>query len=143
MKKIASFVKYHRKRLSLTQEELAHKSGIGIRFIRELEQGKQTLRLDKVDQVLSLFGYGVSPKKLHIDPYFVFFNCFNQAIKISLQNKTIKYGVIIEELFAPNGNDIFAWKFIPNNHVIKYQQHKEEKLTETILHADIQTIEEQ
>ena len=40
----------------MTQEELALKAGVGLRFIRELEQGKETLRLDKVNQVLSLFG---------------------------------------------------------------------------------------
>ena len=41
---------------NLTQVELSEKSGVGLRFVRELEQGKQTLRLDKVNQLLSLFG---------------------------------------------------------------------------------------
>lgn len=41
------------------QPELAEKAGVGLRFIRELEQGKETLRLDKVNQVLQLFGYEV------------------------------------------------------------------------------------
>ena len=45
-----------RKEHNLTQVELSEKSGVGLRFVRELEQGKQTLRLDKVNQVLSLFG---------------------------------------------------------------------------------------
>lgn len=45
-----------RKQYNLTQVELSEKSGVGLRFVRELEQGKQTLRLDKVNQVLSLFG---------------------------------------------------------------------------------------
>jgi y4mF family transcriptional regulator len=143
MTEISSFIKYHRKRLNLTQENLADKAGVGIRFIRELEQGKQSLQLDKVNQVLSLFGYSVSPTKLHIDPYYIFWNFFNKAIKITLQNKTIKYGIIIEELFEKNGNDIFAWKFVPNNNAIKYQQNKESKLTEIIYHFDIQNIEEQ
>lgn len=40
----------------LTQPELANKAGVGLRFIRQLEQGKETLRLDKVNQVLQLFG---------------------------------------------------------------------------------------
>ena len=53
---IASFVKEMRKKFNLTQVDLADKSGVGLRFIRDLEQGKQTLRLDKVNQVLSLFG---------------------------------------------------------------------------------------
>ncbi len=54
---IADFIKYQRKQAKLSQEELAGKAGVGLRFIRELEQGKTTLRLDKVNQVLSLFGF--------------------------------------------------------------------------------------
>ncbi len=46
-----------RKQYNLTQVELSEKSGVGLRFVRELEQGKQTLRLDKVNQVLKLFNY--------------------------------------------------------------------------------------
>ena len=56
METIPQFIKLKRKALKLTQEELAFKSGVGLRFIRELEQGKTTLRLDKVNQVLRLFG---------------------------------------------------------------------------------------
>ena len=46
------------------QPELAEKAGVGLRFLRELEQGKETLRLDKVNQVLQLFGYETGPIKL-------------------------------------------------------------------------------
>ena len=53
------FVKENRKRNNLTQPELAMKANVGLRFIRELEQGKKTLRIDKVNQVLNLFGYEV------------------------------------------------------------------------------------
>lgn len=56
MQQISQFVKTKRKNLKLTQEELAQKSGVGLRFLRELKQGKTTLRLDKVNQVLDLFG---------------------------------------------------------------------------------------
>ncbi|MBC6490396.1 helix-turn-helix transcriptional regulator [Flavihumibacter stibioxidans] len=56
---LADFVKEKRKTVKLTQPELAEKAGVGLRFIRELEQGKQSLRLDKVNQVLQLFGYEV------------------------------------------------------------------------------------
>jgi len=52
-------VKDMRKEYNLTQVELSEKSGVGLRFVRELEQGKQTLRLDKVNQVLNLFGLEV------------------------------------------------------------------------------------
>ena len=54
--KIAAFVKTKRKNLGLTQIILAEKAGVGLRFIRDLEQEKSTLRLDKVNQVLDLFG---------------------------------------------------------------------------------------
>ena len=53
---ISFFVKERRKQLRLTQPELAMRAGVGLRFVRELEQGKKTLRLDKVNQVLALFG---------------------------------------------------------------------------------------
>lgn len=53
--KIAEFVKLKRKENKLTQVELAERSGVGLRFLRELEQGKETLKLDKVNQVLQMF----------------------------------------------------------------------------------------
>lgn len=53
---ISDFIKQKRKQLKLTQPDLAERAGVGLRFIRELEQGKQTVRLDKVNQVLALFG---------------------------------------------------------------------------------------
>lgn len=56
---LANFVKEKRKAVKLTQPELAEKAGVGLRFLRELEQGKESLRLDKVNQVLRLFGYEV------------------------------------------------------------------------------------
>ena len=51
------FIKERRKLLNLTQQDLADKAGVGIRFIRDMEQGKITLRMDKVNQVLNLFGH--------------------------------------------------------------------------------------
>lgn len=64
---LINFVKERRKFANLTQPELAEKAGVGLRFIRELEQGKPRLRLDKVNQVLQLFGYevGAIPKKIN------------------------------------------------------------------------------
>jgi len=56
---LAIFVKEKRNSVQLTQPELAEKAGVGLRFIRELEQGKESMRLDKVNQVLLLFGYEV------------------------------------------------------------------------------------
>ena len=53
------FIKARRKAAKLNQPDLAEKAGVGLRFVRELEQGKESLRLDKVNQVLQLFGYEV------------------------------------------------------------------------------------
>ncbi|RSK38921.1 helix-turn-helix transcriptional regulator [Hymenobacter perfusus] len=61
---LAAFVKYRRKLLQLSQPDLAAKAGVGLRFVRELEQGKATLQLDKVNQVLRLFGHELTPAPL-------------------------------------------------------------------------------
>ena len=65
---LATFVKTRRKAVQLTQQELAEKAGVGLRFMRELEQGKPSLRLDKVNQVLQLFGHEVGAVKQLIPP---------------------------------------------------------------------------
>ncbi|MCX6307395.1 MAG: helix-turn-helix transcriptional regulator [Bacteroidia bacterium] len=59
------FVKAKRNFAKLTQPELAEKAGVGLRFLRDLEQGKPTLRLDKVNQVLQLFGHQLGPVKIN------------------------------------------------------------------------------
>lgn len=60
MNTLSETVKALRKQHNLTQEDLSLKSGVGLRFVRELEQGKSTLRLDKVNQLLDLFNYEMS-----------------------------------------------------------------------------------
>ena len=60
---ISSTLKSLRKEHGLTQVDLAMKSGVGLNFVRELEQGKATVRLDKVAQVFDLFGYELVPQK--------------------------------------------------------------------------------
>ena len=55
------FVKAKRKSLGLSREVFAQKAGVGIRFLRELEQGKETLKMDKVKQVLKLMGMQLGP----------------------------------------------------------------------------------
>ena len=64
MNKISEFVKTERKKAGLTQEEFALRSGLGLRFVRELEQGKETVRLDKVNQALSMFGMETVPGEM-------------------------------------------------------------------------------
>lgn len=62
--KISIFIKEKRKEAKLTQKEFALRSGLGLRFVRELEQGKETLRMDKVNQALSMFGMEAVPGKM-------------------------------------------------------------------------------
>jgi y4mF family transcriptional regulator len=57
----SAFVKDKRRKNALTQPELAKVAGVGLRFVRDLEQGKVSLRLDKVNQVLALFGHEAGP----------------------------------------------------------------------------------
>jgi y4mF family transcriptional regulator len=54
---LANFVREHRKKLGYTQVQLAPRIGVGLRFIKELELGKKSLRMDKVEQVLNYFGH--------------------------------------------------------------------------------------
>jgi y4mF family transcriptional regulator len=59
--KIAAFIKENRKAAGLTQEEFAARSGLGLRFVRELEQGKETVRMDKVNAALAMFDMEAVP----------------------------------------------------------------------------------
>ena len=61
MNRIGNYIKEERKKAGLTQEEFAMRAGLGLRFIRELEQGKETVRLDKVNQALAMFGKEAVP----------------------------------------------------------------------------------
>ena len=58
---LSHYVKAMRKSFDLTQVDLSEKAGVGLRFVRELEAGKPTLRMDKVNQVLELFGAELGP----------------------------------------------------------------------------------
>ena len=66
MNPIAEFVKKNRKAAGLTQEEFAMRSGLGLRFVRDLEQGKETVRMDKVNVALEMFGATAIPGKKEI-----------------------------------------------------------------------------
>ncbi len=64
MQKIIQFVRNKRKELNLTQEDLAKRAGVGLRFIRDLEQGKESLKTDTLNKVLKLFGKTLGPVDL-------------------------------------------------------------------------------
>ena len=61
MNQIAEFIKTNRNAAGLTQEDFAMRSGLGLRFVRELEQGKETVRLDKVNVALAMFDMEAVP----------------------------------------------------------------------------------
>ena len=63
MTTIGKFIKEQRRLAGLTQEEFAMRSGLGLRFVRDLEQGKETVRMDKVNQALAMFGMVAVPGK--------------------------------------------------------------------------------
>ena len=65
MNKIAEFVKKSRRAAGLTQEEFAIRSGLGLRFVRDLEQGKETVRMDKVNVALAMFDMEAVPGRKH------------------------------------------------------------------------------
>lgn len=137
---ISNFVKYNRNKNGMTQEQLAEKAGVGLRFIRELEQGKETLRMDKVNQVLALFGYQITPGNGRVkDPYEILMDHFNKNVHVFLKNKTVLVGFIIDSI--TENNAIKAWKFVSNNNAIKYRETENPSLVQTIEHADIENVE--
>jgi y4mF family transcriptional regulator len=62
---IVRFVRERRTKLGYTQQQLAQRVGVGLRFLRELEGGKPSLRLDKVNQVLRFLGAELAPRPLN------------------------------------------------------------------------------
>ena len=135
---LANFIKDNRRRQHMTQDQFAKKAGVGLRFIRDLEQGKETLRLDKVNQVLGLFGYTVEPGR-DMDPYEIHESYFNKNVKIHLRNKSVLYGIIIDQI--REGPEITGWKFVSNNNAIKYQSTTDPSLVQVIEHKQIERIE--
>ena len=63
---LSEYIKQKRKENGLSQVELAERAGVGLRFVRELERGKQTLRMDKINDVLALFGDRLGPVKTNV-----------------------------------------------------------------------------
>lgn len=63
----ADIIKKKRKELNLSQSELALRVGVGLRFIRDVEQGKESVRLDKLNQVLHYFGLEVGAVEMRRD----------------------------------------------------------------------------
>ena len=129
-----------RQQAGLTQEQLAEKAGVGLRFVRDLEQGKETLRLDKVNQVLAIVGYQLQAEKKGVDPYTIWMNYCNKAVIITLKDRNKLFGFIVKEI-KDNNNKIVAWEFVPNNKALEFQKTKNPDLTTEIKQDTIQDIE--
>jgi y4mF family transcriptional regulator len=138
---IGHFVKYRRKKAGLLQDELAKKAGVGLRFLRELEQGKNSLRLDKVNQVLELFGFTIgTPVPLNtLDPYLLLAQYFNQGVIIQLKTRITLVGTLVEPI--DYGMGIWGWRFLSNKNTREFRKTKSKDLLEEIRHIDIQEIE--
>lgn len=61
MKNLSQFLKEKRKENNLTQEEFAERAGVALTVVRKIEQGKENLNLQKVNQVLKMFGHVLAP----------------------------------------------------------------------------------
>ncbi|MDE6538129.1 MAG: helix-turn-helix transcriptional regulator [Muribaculaceae bacterium] len=88
MTNLAKYIKAKRKEFGISQVELSQKSGVGLRFIREMEQGKETMRMDKVNQVLALFGDELAPRKIE--------SSMTQQKKLQLQSLLSKFESILD-----------------------------------------------
>ncbi len=139
---IAAFVKFSREKLKLTQEQLAEMSGVGIHFIRDLEQGKSSLRMDKVNNVLDAFGFRLAPSVEVLDPYKIWFELLDKPVKIITKNNEEIYGFLIREVRDEKSN-IVAWKVVLNPNAIEWQKKPDDKLTIEVRQDEIAEIDVQ
>lgn len=124
----------------MTQEQLAEKAGVGLRFIRDLEQGKESLRLDKVNQVLALFGYRVAPASIReTDQWEMIRNNFNRPVQIHLKSKMILEGVLID--YKMENQKVQVWSFVSLRNALTYRDSKDDSLLQQINHVDILIVE--
>ena len=137
---IAAFVKYNREKLNFTQQKLADLAGVGIHFIRDLEQSRSSLRLDKVNQVLKMFGHHLSISSEKIDPYEIWLNYFDKPVKITKRNRENVYGFLLQEI-RNEASAIVAWRVLPNINARDWKKRSDDKLAITINHNEIVAIE--
>ncbi len=137
---ISSFLKYKRSGLGLKQEELAKKAGVGIRFLRELEQGKESLKMDKVNQVLRFFGYCTSPVPEKMpSPYSILLNGMQKKIKIYLGKNRWISGILVG--FQTKNGQVMRWKIVADEHLKEYKRTNHPSLLQIVEQVDIQKWE--
>lgn len=137
---ISHFVKFIRNKYRMTQEQLAEKAGVGLRFIRDLEQGKETLRMDKVNQVLALFGYRVTPGiSKRKDQWEIIMNQMNRNVQVYLKDKTVLVGFLLD--YKMEEEVVKSWRFVSSNNALRYRDTKDESLIQEISDADVIDVE--
>lgn len=137
---LADLVKYMRHSTNLTQEELAQKAGVGLRFVRDLEQGKQTIRMDKLNQVLALFGYKVSATSARKqDQWEIIMNHMNRNVRITQKDWTERTGIL--KGYRMKDQQVLHWEFIPDSNALKYRDTKDETLVEKIDNDNLLNVE--
>ncbi len=137
---IAYFVKFSRRKLRLTQEDLAEKAGVGLRFIRDLEQGKESLRMDKVNQVLALFGYEARPINIREkDQWEIIMNKLDRNVHVYLEDGAVLVGFLIR--FEMEAQRVTSWTFVSNNDAREHQRTKDKALERIISDEDLVNVE--
>jgi len=137
---LADLVKYMRQSNKLTQEELAQKAGVGLRFVRDLEQGKQTIRMYKLNQLLALFGYKVSATSARKqDQWEIIMNHLNRNVRVTLKDWTERTGIL--KGYEMKNQQVLSWEFIPSHHALKYRDTKDETLVEKIDNDHLLNVE--
>jgi y4mF family transcriptional regulator len=140
LSELSAFVKYNRGKLDLTQEEIAEMTGVGIHFIRDIEQNKASLRMDKVNQVLELFGYKLGPVISAMDPYKIWMSMRDKPVRILTKDRIRKEGFLMGEIRDEKGR-IAAWKLLPLPWALAYRQKANEMLLIQIQQDEIENIE--
>ncbi len=127
---LALYLKKKRKLTGLSQKELSEKSGVGLRFIRDLEQGKTTLRMDKVNQVLKMFGDELTPAPIDreklLNPWEkkkIKQTDFTAALKLSkIEDKVIENLFLKYEKMTPKWLSFIDISFVPDNMKTAYTE---------------------
>ncbi len=139
---IANFIRYQRQRHNLTQQQLATKAGLGLRFIRELENGKLTIRMDKANQVLGMFGFDLLPVKTgNMDAYDTYFKYVGKMVKVTYNNRMVISGLLLREDQDPETQRIDGWYLVINSDMPKYIKQPIGTPATYIMHQDISKIE--
>lgn len=133
---IISFIRENRQKMGLTQEDIAARAGVGLRFVRDLEQGKETVQLNKVNQILALFGAQLIPGN-ELDCFKILKEHYRKRVRVELKNKAVYTGTLTD--YRYQDNKIYAWHLELEND--RGSTSGEGRSLTWLQHQDIATIE--